>query len=408
MEIKKEGVLFMTTKTDVIVAGGGIGGLAAALSIEQKTGKSVKILEQAPEFGEVGAGIQLAPNALEVLKQLGVMGEIEKLAVFPKRLVLRDLYTAKELAVLDLGDSFKEHFENGYLVMHRSDLHGVLLKACEAYDNISFETNQHIIKAENTANGVVVTSASGATFEADAVIGADGLKSNIRKQFKEDEMICSEYVAYRGTIPIEEVSEDTALDDVMMWIGPNLHLVQYPVRRGELYNQVVVFKSYEYKADSEDWGTPEEMDRRFENSHPQVVNALSFIHRQIRWPMYDRLPLDNWTDGNIALLGDSAHPMLQYLAQGACQALEDALVLGEKLAEKDSYNEAFIAYQEERLERTATVQTNARAWGEFIHAEDPFIIKMRDAIFERHTAQDFSPAEFLYGYHKRRQVTQKA
>lgn len=392
----------MTNKSDVIVVGGGIGGLAAALSIEKQTGKTVKVLEQAPQFGEVGAGIQLAPNALEVLKQLGVMGEIEKLAVFPKRLVLKDVYTAENLAVLDLGEAFKEHFENGYLVMHRSDLHGVLLKACEERGNISFEVDQHVVSAENTDSGVVVSNVRGESFEADAVIGADGLKSNIRKKFSDDQPICSEYVAYRGTLPIEEVSSDTELDDVMMWIGPNLHLVQYPVRRGELYNQVVVFKSDNYKADSDDWGTPEEMDKRFENAHPKVENALSFIHRQIRWPMYDRLPLDNWIDGNIALLGDAAHPMLQYLAQGACQALEDALVLGEKLAESDSYSEAFSAYQEERLERTATVQTNARAWGEFIHAEDPFIIKLRDNIFARHDESDVTPAEYLYGYHKRR------
>ncbi len=396
----------MTKQSDVIVVGGGIGGLAAALSIEKKTGKSVKVLEQAPEFGEVGAGIQLAPNALEVLKQLGVMPEIKKLAVFPKRLVLKDIYTAEELAVLDLGETFKNYYENGYLVMHRSDLHRVLFEECKKQSNISFETNQKIVSAENTAEGAVVKNSNGDQFEADAVIGADGLKSNIRKHFSDDEVICSEYVAYRGTIPIEEVSNDTNLDDVMMWIGPNMHLVQYPVRRGELYNQVVVFKSYEYKEDSNDWGTPEEMDRRFANAHPQVVNAISFIHRQIRWPMYDRLPLDNWTDGNIALLGDAAHPMLQYLAQGACQAFEDALVIGEKLAEFDSYNEAFKAYQEERIPRTAKVQGNARAWGEFIHAEDPFIIKLRDAIFERHNKDDLNVPEYLYGYHLRRKTTE--
>ncbi|WP_340084067.1 hypothetical protein MHB50_14850 [Siminovitchia sp. FSL H7-0308] len=113
------------------------------------------------------------------------------------------------------------------------------------------------------------------------------------------------------------------MEDVVMWIGPNLHLVQYPVRRGELFNQVVVFKSYNYKPDSDDWGTPEEMDRRFAGGHPLVEKAISFIDRQIRWPMYDRLPLENWTKGNITLLGDAAHPMLQYLAQGGCQALED-------------------------------------------------------------------------------------
>lgn len=398
----------MSNVSDIIIVGGGIGGLAAALSIVQETNKTVSILEQAPEFGEVGAGIQLAPNALEVLNRLGVMNEISKLAVFPKRLVLKDIYTAKELATLDLGQEFREKFGQGYLVMHRSDLHRILLEACQKFDRITFYNNQIIQSAENTAEGVIVTNQNGETMTAEALIGADGLKSNIRKKFSNDEPVNSQYVAYRGTLPIEEVSKDTNLDDVMMWIGPNLHLVQYPVRRGELYNQVVVFKSYEYKEDSNDWGTPEEMDRRFANSHPQVQNALSFIHRQIRWPMFDRLPIDNWTDSNIALLGDAAHPMLQYLAQGACQALEDALVLGEKLKEFDSYEEAFANYQAERLPRTAKVQSNARAWGEFLHAEDPLVLTMRDAIFAKHTSSEFEVAEFLFGYHKRRQQETEA
>lgn len=390
----------MTNVSDIIIVGGGIGGLAAALSI-QETGKSIAVFEQAPEFGEVGAGIQLAPNALEVLDRLGVKEEIIKHAVFPKRLVLKDVYTAKELATLDLGEGFQKEFGQPYIVLHRSDLHRVLYEACQKRSNIKFFTNQTIQTAEQNGDTVTIVNQNGETFSAEAVIGADGVKSKLRKVMIDDEPINSAYVAYRGTIPIEAVANDTNLDldDVIMWIGPNLHLVQYPVRRGELYNQVVVFKSYD--ATVEDWGTPEELARRFENSHPKVQKALNYINRQFRWQMFDREPIDNWTKGNITLLGDSGHAMLQYLAQGGVQALEDAFVLGEKLKEHHSYEEAFKAYQEVRIPRSAMVQTSARKWGETIHAEDPLTTLLRDRLFAQHKPTDYHNVDFLYGYFKK-------
>ncbi|OMP65992.1 FAD-dependent monooxygenase [Domibacillus epiphyticus] len=386
--------------SEVIVVGGGIGGLAAALGVVE-AGKTVAVLEQAPEFGEVGAGIQLGPNAMAVLDRFGLVEEINKLAVFPKRLVLKDVYTGEELTALDLGEEFQERYGQPYIVMHRSDLHRVLLEACKKSNKITLLNDQSIQSAEQNESGVFITNQRGETLSAKAVIGADGLKSNMRKLFSDDEPICSEYVAYRGTIPINEISSDNNLDDVIMWIGPNLHLVQYPVRRGELYNQVVVFKSFEYKEGSDDWGTPEEMDKRFEGCHPLVVNALSFIQRQIRWPMYDRLPIDNWTNGNITLLGDAAHPMLQYLAQGGCQALEDAACLADELLKNEGdYKSVFQNYQEQRIPRTAKVQTNARTWGEIIHAEDELSILLRNTIFKLREANDFNATDFLYGYHK--------
>lgn len=387
----------MSNVSDIIIVGGGIGGLAAALSITE-TGKSIAVFEQAPEFGEVGAGIQLAPNALEVLDRLGVKDEILKYAVLPKRLVLKDVYTAKEVAALDLGEGFRKAFGQPYIVMHRSDLHRVLYEACQKRGNIQFYTNQQIQTAEQDGDTVTVINQNGEKYSAEAVIGADGVKSNLRKLLIEDEPVNSAYVAYRGTIPIEEVASETNLDldDVIMWIGPNLHLVQYPVRRGELYNQVVVFKSYD--ATKENWGTPEEMAKRFENSHPKVQTALKYINRQFRWQMFDREPIENWTKGNITLLGDSGHAMLQYLAQGGVQALEDAFVIGEKLKEHKTYEEAFKAYQDIRLPRASMVQKSARTWGEIIHAEDPTTLSLRNHIFEQHQPTDYEIVDFLYGY----------
>lgn len=395
--------------SDVVVVGGGIGGLAVALSIVKRTDKTVAVLEQAAEFGEVGAGIQLAPNALFVLDELGVKEEILKVAVLPKRLVLKDMVTAKEVAVLDLGEGFQERFKQPYVVLHRSDLHRVLYEACLKSDRITFKNNQHIQTVDQNDEQVTITNQNGETFTAEAVIGADGIKSKVRKLFSDDEMVCSEYVAYRGTLPIEEVTADgdVAMDDVIMWIGAHSHVVQYPVRRGELYNQVVVFRTYEYKEDG-DWGTPEEMERRFADAHPQVKNALKYISTQFRWPMFHRLPIDNWTDRNVTLLGDAAHPMLQYLAQGGVQALEDAYVLGEALENESTYNEAFKRYQAERQPRSAMVQTSARRWGEIIHADtesdmDRALVLLRDHLFQAHTPTNYEVADFLYNYFNARE-----
>ncbi|MEH7414405.1 FAD-dependent monooxygenase [Neobacillus drentensis] len=385
---------------EMLVIGGGIGGIAAALAAAE-AGHKTKVFEQAPQFGEIGAGIQMGPNAMAVLDRFGVADEISKYAVFPQRLVLKDVYIGKELAALDLGDEFKEKYGFPYIVLHRSDLHRVLLEAAEKNPLISLVNGQIIETVEEDETGITLTNQEGEQFTGKAVIGADGLWSKTRKYFADDEAICSHYVAYRGTVPIEEISNNANMDDVIMWIGPHLHVVQYPVRKGELYNQVVVFKSQNYKPHSDDWGTPEEMDQVFKGCHPLVENALSFIQRQIRWPMYDRLPIDNWTKGNFTLLGDAAHPMLQYLAQGGCQALEDASYLADMLElYGENTEQAFLAYQEERLPRTAKVQTSARTWGGIIHAVNPVSILLRNTLLENIEAKEFEMIDWLYGYRK--------
>ncbi|WP_203247363.1 FAD-dependent monooxygenase [Sporosarcina beigongshangi] len=387
----------------IIVIGGGIGGLATALGLAENK-KYVKVLEQAPEFLEIGAGIQLAANATNVLQRLGVMDKINEIAVFPKRLVLMDAFTGKELSALELGDVYKERYGAPYIVLHRSDLHKALYDTCEVSPYIDLITDQSIVQTEETEGIVTVTSANGDVHTGSAAIGADGLWSNARKLFVDDQPVCSEYVAYRGAIPMEDVKEVENLDDVFMWIGPNFHLVQYPVRRGELYNQVVVFKSSDYRKEiqfTDEWGTPEEMDRVFAGTCGLVQTALSFIQRQKRWPMYDREPIENWTKGRITLTGDAAHPMLQYLAQGACQAFEDAAYLADMVEKYDEDIEtAFQKYQEERIPRTTYVQNNARLWGEIIHAVTLETILLRNTIMEGRTSQDFTFIDKFHGYNK--------
>lgn len=392
-------------KIPFTVIGGGIGGLAAALGAAE-SGREVYVLEQAEEFGEIGAGIQVAPNAMYILDKFGLLEEYSKNAVFPQRLVLKDAMTGKELADLDLGDAFKERYGYSYSVVHRTDIHKVFLDACRAHENITLLTDHRVVKVENRGDSVYIECEGGLKYEADALIGADGLKSVTRQNFSDDQPICSEYVAYRGAIPVEEMEDLVNYDDVIMWIGPYLHLVQYPIRRKELYNQVAVFKSFKYSRDIEhttDWGTPEELEEHFGKCVPQVRHAVKFMETGRRWPLFDRIPIENWVDGKVTLLGDAAHPMLQYLAQGACQALEDAYFLSQKLKEypgNDNLNKAFKEYQEERQPRTARVQTTARKWGEVLHTADPIAQLMRDMYLKKHDSQDYSEVEWLYGYYR--------
>jgi salicylate hydroxylase len=167
-------------------------------------------------------------------------------------------------------------------------------------------------------------------YRTDALIAADGLWSLARRTlFSDDQVHTPKYVAYRGTIPISEVAMYARPDDLLIWAGPEMHLVQYPVRGGKLYNQVAVFKSDRYRSDSDDWGTTEELDRHFSAACPYVLEAVKQVGRGRRWPLFDRNPIIQWARNRVVLFGDAAHPMLQFLAQGACQALEDAFCIAD-------------------------------------------------------------------------------
>jgi 3-hydroxybenzoate 6-monooxygenase len=383
----------------LLVVGGGIGGLAAALGLARK-GRPVHVVEKAPEFGEIGAGLQLAPNASRMLDRLGVLSEIHKNAVFPRRLVWLDAVAGKEITALDLGEKFQATYGYPYVVMHRSDLLDALLAACRAETRITLETSRDVVAVEPLGAGARARCADGTVYECDTLIGADGLWSPTRRLVVPDEgePICSHYVAYRGTIPMHEMSEHAGLDNVVMWAGPEMHLVQYPVRRGELYNQVAVFKSHRYRPDSDDWGTVEELEAHFGRACAYVQGALKLIRRNRRWPMYDREPVADWTRGRIGLLGDAAHPMLQYLAQGAAQAIEDAVCLADCLDRHGGDDAAGLrAYQEARYLRTARVQITARFFGEVCHV-DGVGRTLRNATFADRPHDRFFEVDWLYRY----------
>ncbi len=385
-----------------LVIGGGLGGLATALGLSRK-GYPAHVLEKAHEFGEIGAGIQIAPNGSRALDELGILGELHTYAVYPQRLILVDALSGELLTTLDFGEKFQRAYTYPYFVMHRNDLLTTLLNACRESDSITLETNREVIAVEDLDDGARVSCAGGTTYECNALIGADGLWSFLRNYVIGDgDPVCVEFVAYRGAIPMEEVIETAGLDTIRYWIGPDLHLIQYPLRRGELYNQVAVFKSEHYRADSDNWGTEDELEAHFAKTHESVQRALTRVKRDRHWPLYDRLPAGNWTRHHITLLGDAAHPMLQHIAQGACQALEDAVCLADAVAsQQGDVDRAFRLYQEARIPRTARVQRSARLFGDIIHSNGLTAL-LRNALFSGRAPDDFTYTDWFYGYQPER------
>ncbi|ARK32606.1 FAD-dependent monooxygenase [Halalkalibacter krulwichiae] len=380
---------------EVVIVGGGIGGLAAACGLG-KLGKKVTLLEQAEEFGEVGAGLQVGPNGLRALDTLGVLDEVYKHAVFPRRHVFKDAITGKELSALVFGETFRERYGYPYIVIHRTDLHTVLLEACRSLDNITFKSNHRLLEVTEHDDHVELLCANGAVIRAEMVVGADGINSNTRKLISNDKLVPSEYVAYRFTVSASEMKLDIDWDEKFTWIGPGIHLVQYPVRHKSVINQVAVFKSQSFKDGSDNCGTVEELHQMFGNSCPTIRESLKFAEQGMVTKLFDRDPLDNWTSKRVTLLGDAAHPMLQYLAQGACQAIEDAVCLTRVMSENSDIDKVLSLYQEERIPRTAQVQRGARQWGEIKHAEDPTTILLRNTIMENRDAEDFKYLDWLY------------
>src|SRR3981081_3150565 len=277
----------------LLIIGGGIGGLATALAAS-RAGYPAHVIEKAEEFTEIGAGLQLAPNATRMLDRLGIWGEIQKHAIFPKRLILKDAVSGQHITSLDLGAKFQDHFGYPYIVMHRGDLLTVELESCRRNALITLENNREAVRIEDLGDGARVECTDGSIYECDALVGVDGLWSTTRKMIHDDgDPICSQFVAYRGTLPVEEAPAGSDLDNVTLWVGPDLHFVQYSVRSGKLFNQVAVFRSYRYKEDSEDWGTVDELEEHFGKMCARVRTAVAKIQSHRRWPMLDRLHIPN-------------------------------------------------------------------------------------------------------------------
>ena len=381
-----------------LIAGGGIGGLIAAYALARQ-GFPVRILEQSAEFREVGAGIQLGPNIFRALAKVGLEDEMLIDAWQPGKLEMRDALTGETVTTIPLGTRFTERFRYPYAVTHRADIHRAYLHACRTHELVSLEPDSRVADFKETDDGVTVWLDEGAQVHGRALIGCDGLWSRIRGKIVADGAPrVSGHIAYRAVLKREEVPEDLWQPDVILWAGPRTHFVHYPLRRGTLYNLVAVFHSNRYVEGWNTRGDSEELWRHFGGQRPEVVRMLERIETWRMWVLCDREPVKDWSRGRVTLLGDAAHPMLQYLAQGACMATEDAVTLAEKVAATpDDLPAAFKAYQDARYLRTGRVQLMARVYGQFYHAEGVAAELRYQALHSSTPEQSYEGMAWLYG-----------
>ena len=384
----------------VIVAGGGIGGLAAALALAQR-GFRVEVLEQASEIGEIGAGVQLAPNAFAAFDALGVGAQARARAVYIDRLVMMDAVDESVVAEIPTGEAFRARFGNPYAVIHRADVHLSLLEGVRAQPAVALRTSTRVVGFEpaDAGGGVVVFDAEGGTHRGLAVIGCDGVKSSIRAQTVGDDVRVSGHVVYRAVVDVADFPADLRWNAAAVWVGPNCHLVHYPLRGGDQYNVVVTFHSREAETWSVREGSRAEVLSYFDGIAARPRRLLELPRSWKRWATADRTPIATWTHGRSTLLGDAAHPLLQYLAQGACMALEDAVTLGRALAAcNDDVDAAFALYERSRVARTARVVLMTREMGRIYHAQGVERLVRNELWRGRSPERFYDALEWLYGW----------
>jgi 2-polyprenyl-6-methoxyphenol hydroxylase-like FAD-dependent oxidoreductase len=382
----------------VLIAGGGIGGLATAMGLAQKGIRSI-LLEKSSSLGEIGAGIQLGPNAFHAFDYLGVGEAARGMAVYIDQLRLMDALTAEEITHVDLGEAFRARFRNPYAVVHRGDLHGVFLSACRNSDLIELRVSSEVVGYEQDGSLVTATIANGDRVTGSLLIGADGLWSNIRKQVTADgSPRVSGHTTYRSVIPTERMPEDLRWNAATLWAGPKCHIVHYPLSGWKVFNLVV---TYHNDAPEPVAGKPvseEEVLKGFGHIHERAQSIIRHGKNWKLWVLCDRDPAERWIDGRVVLLGDAAHPMLQYFAQGACQAMEDAVCLSHMLANHDDHATALEAYRAQRFPRTARVQLMSRAIGEHIYHPAGEHARLRNAVMGAKSSEDwYGDLAWLYG-----------
>jgi salicylate hydroxylase len=382
----------------ILISGGGIGGLVTAYALARQ-GFPVRVFEQSPEFREVGAGIQLGPNIFRMLEKIGLKDAVLVDAHRPPAQEMRDALSGELITRIPLGDAFLKRFGQPYAVTHRADIHGVFLRACQGSHPVSLETSRRVEEFTDHGDHVTVRLNTGDIVKGQALIGCDGMWSRIRERIVGDgKPRVSGHIAYRAVLRRADVPDDLWRPDVVLWAGPRTHFVHYPLRRGELYNLVAVFHSDHYEEGWDAEGSKELLWKHFQGQRPEVLRLLERIETWRMWVLCDREPVKNWSQGRITLLGDAAHPMLQYLAQGACMATEDAVVLAEKVAaQPGNLPAAFQAYQQERYLRTGRTQIMARVYGEFYHARG-VTAELRDIALSSRTPEDsYDGIAWLYG-----------
>jgi salicylate hydroxylase len=385
----------------IAIVGGGIGGLAAALALERRGAETI-VCEQSGELSEIGAGVNLTPNAVKALRALGLEAEIEDIGSGSEFLNIRSWKSGRFISRMRRGD-FRKRFGAPNLSVHRADLLGVLANALKTTD---IRLGMRCVGVDTGEHGAAARFADSSTVEADIVVGADGIHSAVRNSlFGADVPRFTGCICWRGMAPVDALPCDINTADGTMWMGPHGHVVHYPVHRGELLNIVAHF-------DSDAW-TEESWTRQCDVSEPLATYAdwnsaltrlYPYSERWYKWALYDRDPLEQWSRGRATLLGDSAHAMLPYLGQGAAMAIEDGCILAAMVARHgERLDDALADYERLRVPRTRDAVLGSRARARENHLASPWARLARDvklAIRDRFGGADptvFKTA-WLYDY----------
>ncbi len=388
----------MSEQGPVLVAGGGIGGIAAALALARR-GFAITVLEQAAQLGEIGAGLQVGPNGFAAFDALGIGEFARSRAVYTDEMVMHDALDEYQVGRIPTGKAFIERFGNPYAVIHRADVHDSLLEGARAAGNIELLTSTQVQSIEHDSDGVTAIDAKGGRHRGVALIGADGVKSAVRAQYVGDAARVSGHVVYRAVVDKNDFPKDLQWNAASIWVGPNCHLVHYPLRGGQQYNVVVTFHS----RDQEEWGvrigSREEVQSYFDDICAKARQLIDLPKDWTRWATADREPIAQWTFGKVTLLGDAAHATLQYMAQGACMAMEDAVTLGEALrVHNDDFAPAFELYQRSRVARTARIVLASREMGRIYHAKGVERLVRNELWKNRSPERYYDAMEWLFGW----------
>ncbi|GGH63357.1 FAD-dependent monooxygenase [Rothia aerolata] len=393
----------------IAISGGGIGGAAAALALALR-GAEVTLFERAKVFKEVGAGLQIGPHGWKMLDKWGVSQRITDLGFQPKDMIFRDAVDGSDLVTLTFDEEFENRYGGKYIVIHRSDLLTTLIEA--ARENGA--TLHNGIKVEDTFNeesgtGVELSLSTGDIFKADVFLAFDGVHSVQRAKMHGDKPVPSSYVAYRGTSSLVEDEEMKGLKSVIGYIGPHCHFIQYPLRGGNLLNQVAVFESKRYLDGlkignvPEDWGNNEELDSAYDHCTDFIQSRLPLMWRDKWWQMADLEAVDTWVNGRIILLGDAAHAPLQYLASGAVMAMEDAECVAQYAEDfvrahgAVDWDRVLLEVETERVNRCRRVQNLGRFWGEIWHVDGAARL-LRNELFRNAENNWYRYVDWLWGY----------